>query len=239
MALIEIADLYKKFKQGSTTINAVDHINLTVNEGEFWVIIGPSGSGKSTLLQLLGALDRPTTGKITIDGHDMTKQSDGSLAKLRQTMLGFVFQNFNLIPTLTAAQNVEAAIAKRSSTDKQKVKELLTQVGLESRGNHLPSLLSGGEQQRVALVRALVNHPRIILADEPTGNLDSKSGEEIMNLLHKLNEGGQTVIVITHSDYVKQYATHVAEIKDGKLTVIHGHQPTKRQTREKAHQPSS
>ncbi|HNT29886.1 MAG TPA: ABC transporter ATP-binding protein [bacterium] len=220
MALIEIKDLYKRFKQGSKTINAVDGIDLTVNEGDFWAIVGPSGSGKSTLLQLIGALDRPTSGQVIIDGKDITKQSDRQLAHLRQQSLGFVFQNFNLIPTLTAAQNVEAAIAKRGRDDKKRVLELLGQVGLADRAHHLPSLLSGGEQQRVALVRALVNHPRIILADEPTGNLDSKSGEEIMKILIDLNKKhAQTIILITHSDYVRQYAQHVGEMHDGKLTV--------------------
>ncbi len=227
MALIEISHLLKKFKQGTTIINAVDDVSFTVNEGDFWAIVGPSGSGKSTMLQLLGALDRPTSGEIHMDGQDITRQSDGKLAKLRASMLGFVFQNFNLIPTLTAAQNVEAALVKRTRENKARVLELLTQVGLGPRANHLPSLLSGGEQQRVALVRALINKPRILLADEPTGNLDSKSGEEIMALLKKLNENGQTIIIITHSDYVKHYAGKVAEMRDGKLTIDHAHTPKK------------
>lgn len=240
MALIEITSLNKKFKQGSSTISAVDDVNLKISEGEFWAIIGPSGSGKSTLLQLLGALDRPTSGKVEIDGKDITRQSDGKLAKLRQTMLGFVFQNFNLIPTLTASQNVEAAIAKRTKENKLQVKELLKQVGLESRVKHLPSLLSGGEQQRVALARALINKPRILLADEPTGNLDSKSGAEIMALIKKLNENGQTIVMITHSDYVKQYASHVAVMKDGKLTIERqGSQPAKHKNTEIGKQEAS
>jgi len=222
MALIEISHLLKTFKQGTTTIKAVNDVSFTVNEGDFWAIIGPSGSGKSTMLQLLGALDRPTSGEIIMDGKDITRQSDSKLAKLRSAMLGFVFQNFNLIPTLTASQNVEAALVKRTRENRAQVKELLSQVGLESRINHLPSLLSGGEQQRVSLVRALINKPRILLADEPTGNLDSKSGEEIMQLLKKLNENGQTIIMITHSEYVKQYAGRVAEMRDGKLTIDHG-----------------
>jgi putative ABC transport system ATP-binding protein len=221
MKLIEIENLNKQFKQGSRTINAVDNANLIVNDGEFVVIIGPSGSGKSTLLQLLGGLDRPTSGKISINGKELGKLSEGKLTKLRLENIGIIFQNFNLIPTLTASQNVEAAIAKRSPQDKTRVLAALKEVGLEERVNHLPSLLSGGEQQRVAIARALVNSPKIILADEPTGNLDSKTGEEIMTLLKKLNqEHKKTIILITHSDYVKKYASHTVEIKDGKLKII-------------------
>ncbi len=219
--IIEITNLKKQFKQGNKTINAVDDTTLSVKEGEFFVIIGPSGSGKSTLLQLLGGLDRPTSGEIVIDGQNLTKSTESKMTKIRRQKIGFIFQNFNLISTLTAAQNIEAAIASRGSDDQQKVLEVLKKVGLEDRANHLPALLSGGEQQRVAIARALINDPKIILADEPTGNLDSKTGEEIMNILLDLNKNNhQTVILITHSDYVKKYATHIVEIKDGKLSRI-------------------
>ncbi|HDS11806.1 MAG TPA: ATP-binding cassette domain-containing protein [Candidatus Wirthbacteria bacterium] len=154
-----------------------------------------------------------------MNGINISKQNDRKLAKLRANSLGFVFQNFNLIPTLTASQNVEAALTKRTKETQKQVAELLTKVGLGDRLHHLPSLLSGGEQQRVALVRALINNPSILLADEPTGNLDSQSGAEIMELLTEFNRQGQTIVMITHSDYVKKYANQVAKMQDGKLTM--------------------
>ncbi|PIS42244.1 MAG: hypothetical protein COT24_04235 [Candidatus Kerfeldbacteria bacterium CG08_land_8_20_14_0_20_40_16] len=219
MTFIKARNLLKQYRQGAKTINAVDGINLNMNKGEFLAIIGPSGSGKSTLLQLIGGLDRPTKGTIEIDDIEITKISDAKLTTLRRDKMGFIFQNFNLIPTLTAAQNIEAVIAKRSKSDRKKVKEVLKQVGLEERANHLPSLLSGGEQQRVAIARALINEPEIILADEPTGNLDSKTGESIIQILHNLNKRNKkTVILVSHSDYVKKYADQTIEIKDGKIT---------------------
>lgn len=221
MNIIQTENLKKQYKQGTKTINAVDGINLDIGQGDFLVVIGPSGSGKSTLLQLIGGLDQPTSGKISINGVDVSRASEGKITKIRRENIGFIFQNFNLIPTLTAAQNVEAAIAKRTSDDKKRAIEVLSKVGLAERANHLPSLLSGGEQQRVAIARALINNPKIILADEPTGNLDSKTGEEIMNILMDLNKKNhQTVILITHSDYVKKYATKIVEIKDGKISVV-------------------
>lgn len=216
--IIEAKKLTKQFKQGNRTIKAVDNIDLTIQEGDFLVVIGPSGSGKSTLLQLIGGLDQPTSGEIIINGHDVTRVSEAKITKIRLENIGFIFQNFNLIPTLSASQNIESAIAKRSSNDRQRITEVLKKVGLADRANHLPSLLSGGEQQRVAIARALINDPKIILADEPTGNLDSKTGEEIMNILHDINKKNhQTVILITHSDYVKKYATKIVEIKDGRI----------------------
>ncbi|PIY96332.1 MAG: hypothetical protein COY66_04265 [Candidatus Kerfeldbacteria bacterium CG_4_10_14_0_8_um_filter_42_10] len=219
MTFIKVKNLLKQYRQGTKTINAVDDIDLNLNKGEFLAIIGSSGSGKSTLLQLIGGLDRPTKGIIEIDGAEITKISDAKLTTLRRDKIGFIFQNFNLIPTLTAAQNVEAVIAKRTKRDRARVKEVLKKVGLEERANHLPSLLSGGEQQRVAIARALINEPAIILADEPTGNLDSKTGESIIRILHDLNkQNKKTVILVTHSDYVKKYADQTIEIKDGKIT---------------------
>ncbi|MCX6806766.1 MAG: ABC transporter ATP-binding protein [Candidatus Berkelbacteria bacterium] len=217
--MIEIKNLIKQYKQGTKTIKAVDGIDLTVKQGDFLVVIGPSGSGKSTLLQLIGGLDRPTSGKITVTGQDLTRASENRITKMRRENIGFIFQNFNLIPTLTASQNVESAIAKRSKDDRKRIVEVLEKVGLTNRANHLPSLLSGGEQQRVAIARALINDPKIILADEPTGNLDSKTGEEILDILRNLNkENHQTVILITHSEYAKRYATKIVEIKDGKIS---------------------
>lgn len=219
MAIIKAKNLVKRYQQGTKIINAVDGVSLEVEKGDFLAVIGPSGSGKSTLLQLIGGLDRPTSGEMEINGMDITKISDAKLTTLRRNKIGFIFQTFNLIPTLTAAQNVEAAMAKRSSDDRKKVIAALKQVGLEQRAHHLPSLLSGGEQQRVAIARALINEPEIILADEPTGNLDSKTGEGIISILGDLNkQHKKTVILISHSDYAKKYASKTVEIKDGKIT---------------------
>lgn len=221
MSLIKLENVSKSFMQGSVKITAVNDVSLTVGEGELWVILGASGSGKSTLLQLMGGLDKPTDGKIQVDGLELTKAGDGQLSKLRREKIGFVFQNFNLIPTLNAVQNVEAAIAQRSKTDSKKAKDMLKLVELEQRANHLPTLLSGGEQQRVAIARSLINNPKIILADEPTGNLDSKTGTEIIEILHELNKEKKiTIVLVTHSEYVKKYATHTAEMKDGTLEVL-------------------
>jgi putative ABC transport system ATP-binding protein len=221
MTLISIKDATKIYKQGQKIIKACDEVNLNVNEGEFIVIIGPSGSGKSTLLQLVGGLDRATSGQIIINGIDTSKISESKMTALRRKMIGFIFQNFNLIPTLTAEQNVEAAISNRSTHDRQRAKKVLETVGLADRANHLPSLLSGGEQQRVAIARALINDPVIILADEPTGNLDSRTGEEIMILLRDLCKNqGKTIILITHSEYVKKFADQVLEIRDGRLNAL-------------------
>ncbi|EKD56234.1 MAG: hypothetical protein ACD_58C00258G0003 [uncultured bacterium] len=218
MELIKIKNLVKSFKQGSKTINAVDGIDLSVGQGDFVVIIGASGSGKSTLLSLLGGLDKPTSGQIEVGGRDFMKTNEAQLAKIRQKRIGFIFQSFNLIPTLTASQNVEAAIAIRGKNDIKKAEKMLEKVGLGSRASHLPSLLSGGEQQRVAIARALINEPELILADEPTGNLDSKTGQEIIELLHNLNKTNkQTIILITHDQDVRKYASKTYELKDGKI----------------------
>ncbi|MFA5070724.1 MAG: ABC transporter ATP-binding protein [Patescibacteria group bacterium] len=219
MPIIKAKKISKIFQQGTKIIKAVDEVDLEIEKGEFLAVIGPSGSGKSTLMQLLGGLDRPDKGEIEVLGLNLTKASDGKLTKLRREHLGFIFQNFNLIPTLTAAQNVEAVMAKRTKHDKKRVIEALKPVGLEGRADHLPSKLSGGEQQRVAIARALVNDPEIILADEPTGNLDSHSGEEIIGFLGQLNKKHhKTIILISHSDYVKKYADKTIIIKDGKIT---------------------
>ncbi|OGY24927.1 MAG: ABC transporter ATP-binding protein [Candidatus Woykebacteria bacterium RBG_13_40_7b] len=218
MSLIEIKDLTKLYKSGRSTIHAVDGINLTVNKGDFLAIIGPSGSGKSTLLQLLGCLDKQTSGEFKIDDKEVGKLNDRKLADLRQKKIGFIFQNFNLIPTLTARQNVEAAIGKRSRDDKAKTLEALKRVGLEERANHLPTLLSGGEQQRVAIARALINGPEIILADEPTGNLDSQTGKMIFDLLHELSKSeNTTVIVVTHDLSIAGQTDKTYHLKDGRI----------------------
>jgi len=219
MTLIELNNLHREYKQGTKIVHAIDGIDLKVEKGEFLVILGESGSGKSTLLHLIGGLERPTKGNVIIDGKDITKMSEAKLTGLRGYKVGFIFQHYNLIPTLSAVQNVEAAIIKRSKNDTKKAIEVLKMVGLGDRVKHLPSLLSGGEQQRVAIARALINKPSIILADEPTGNLDTKTGEEIADILGKLNkENNQTIILITHSEYNKKYASRIMSIKDGKLS---------------------
>ncbi len=219
MTLIELNNLHREYKQGSKIIHAIDGIDLKVEKGELLVIFGESGSGKSTLLQLIGGLERPSKGNVMIDGQDITKMSEAKLTKLRGQKVGFIFQHYNLIPTLTALENVEAAIVDRSKDDTKKATEMLEMVGLKERVKHLPSLLSGGEQQRVAIARALINKPAIILADEPTGNLDSKTGEEITILLKKLNdEHKMTFILITHSEYNRKFASRIMNIKDGKLS---------------------
>ncbi len=221
MSLIELKELKKVFKQGSTLINACDNISANLNQGEFVVIMGASGSGKSTLLQLLGGMDSPTSGEIAIDGQNLEKLREAKLTQFRLRNVGFIFQHFNLIPTLTAEQNVESAISNRSRSDKKKAKKMLASVGLESRVKHLPSRLSGGEQQRVAIARSLINDPKLILADEPTGNLDSKTGSEIIELLAKLNKSeGKTIIVVTHSSYAKSLADRLFEMNDGQLSEV-------------------
>jgi putative ABC transport system ATP-binding protein len=202
-------------------VNAAREIDLVIGEGELVALVGPSGSGKTTLLQLLGALDRPTRGRVVFEGRDLASLGDAELAGLRRAAIGFVFQHFNLIPTLTAAQNVEVALAPSGGSAaerRDRVHELLEAVGLSERGEHLPGQLSGGEQQRVAIARALANGPRVILADEPTGNLDTETGEGIMELLATLSETRrQTVVLITHDPAVANRARRVVSMRDGQL----------------------
>jgi putative ABC transport system ATP-binding protein len=213
--MYELRGVTKAFSQGSLKINAVDGVDLTIDEREFVVIAGPSGSGKTTLLQLLGALDRPTAGNVLFEDRDLSELGDRELAGLRLQAFGFVFQQFNLIPTLTAAQNVEVALAPRGGGE---TKRLLDSVGLGRRADHLPSQLSGGEQQRVAIARALANEPRVLLADEPTGNLDSETGAEIVELLRSLSdERGQTVVLVTHDPGIAAKAPRVVRMRDGRI----------------------
>jgi putative ABC transport system ATP-binding protein len=216
--LFELRDVDKHYASGDTVVRAVDGISLEVREGEFVVIAGRSGSGKTTVLQLLGALDRPTAGEILFQGHDLNRMSDRELAALRHDTLGFVFQQFNLIPTLTAQQNVEAAMPDRRSAErKAHARELLGRVGLDHRLDNLPTQLSGGEQQRVAIARALANSPRLVLADEPTGNLDTATGEQIMKLLTGLNDERLTVVLVTHDPSIASSAHRVVRMRDGRL----------------------
>ena len=202
-------------------VDALREVDLTIGAGEFVVVAGQSGSGKTTLLQLLGALDRPTSGHVFCLGRDMSSMSDGELSRLRRNTIGFVFQQFNLIGTLTARGNVEAALAAAAvhgSVLRSRANELLDSVGLGPRAEHLPSQLSGGEQQRVAIARALANGPSVLLADEPTGNLDSATGDEILGLLRSLcAERGQTVILITHDRALAAQAPRLVELKDGRI----------------------
>ena len=217
MSLYELNGVARYFQRGPTTVRALDDVSLEIEPGEFLALEGPSGSGKTTLLQILGALDRPSAGTVTFDGSDLVKQHDSALAALRLRSFGFVFQQFNLIPTLTAVENVEAKLAPVGGT-RHRALELLDEVGLAERADHLPAHLSGGEQQRVAIARALSVEPRVVLADEPTGNLDSATGGEIIDLLANLAaEHGSTVIVATHDVSLAARAPRRVTMRDGKL----------------------
>jgi putative ABC transport system ATP-binding protein len=216
--IIDVINVKKSFILGEMEVPILRDVNLQVKAGEFLAIMGPSGSGKSTLMNLIGFLDRPTEGKIIIKGLDINTLSDDEVARLRGLEIGFVFQTFNLISRLTALENVELPTYAnvRSGVDpNSKAKELLKMVGLEDRMNHKPGELSGGQSQRVAIARALINDPAILLADEPTGNLDSKTGCEILTMFTKLNEEGRTIVMITHDPEIAQYADRIVLVKDG------------------------
>ena len=220
MNIIELKNVNKTFKMGDEVIKAIDNINFTVKKGEFVSIIGPSGSGKSTLMNILGLLDTPDSGEYYLDGMLIQQLSDNKLAELRNKKIGFIFQNFNLLQKMTALENVQLPLVYEGINHKDAIKmsyEYLEKVGLKGREKHLPNQLSGGQQQRVATARALVNNPEIILADEPTGALDSKTSLEIMDMLQKLNEAGQTIILITHDLNVASKAKRIVRISDGKL----------------------
>jgi len=216
--VIEVINVKKSYTLGDMEVPILNDINLTVWEGEFLAIMGPSGSGKSTLMNLIGFLDRPTEGKIIIKGLDINTLSDKEVARLRGLEIGFVFQTFNLIPRLTALENVELptyANTREGVDTRKRAKDLLKMVGLEDRMHHKPGELSGGQSQRVAIARALVNDPAILLADEPTGNLDSKTGCEILSMFTRLNEDGRTIVMITHDPEIAKYADRVVLVKDG------------------------
>jgi putative ABC transport system ATP-binding protein len=217
--IVETINLKKTYMSGGRPLEVLKGVNLRVQRGEFMAIMGPSGSGKSTLLNMIGALDRPTAGEVHINGQNINKLNDNQVADLRNREIGFIFQFFNLIPRMNAQANIELpmAIAGVSRGDRHKrAKELLALVGLADRADHKPSQLSGGEQQRVAIARALANEPNILLADELTGNLDSKTGSEIMHLLRRLNEEeGKTFILITHDPAVGQQTDRLISFKDG------------------------
>jgi putative ABC transport system ATP-binding protein len=216
--IITTIDLWKIYKSGKIEYPALRGINMKIRKGEFIAIVGPSGSGKSTLLNLLGALDRPTKGKVIIDGIDISKLKSNELAELRNKKLGFIFQTFNLIPYMSALDNVEVPMIASGvppKERKERARKLLELVGLKGFEKNRPSELSGGQQQRVAIARALVNNPQIILADEPTGNLDSKSANEIIEILHDLNKKGVTIIFVTHNLNLIKYCHRVFWLKDG------------------------
>ena len=220
-SLYELRGVTKRYGDGATRVAAVDGIDLEIARGEFVALVGPSGSGKTTMLQLLGAIDRPTDGEVLFEGERIEGMSDGELADLRRNTLGFIFQQFNLIPTLTARDNVEVAMAPTgiaSADRRRRAEEVLERVGLSKRTAHVPSELSGGEQQRVAIARALSNEPRVLLADEPTGNLDTATGTEVIGLLETLwREHGLTVILVTHDDSIAGRAQRVLRMRDGRL----------------------
>ena len=220
-SLIEITDLTKVYGTGDIAVYALRGVSVAVEEGEFIAIMGPSGSGKSTLMNILGCLDRPTDGTYVLDGEDVSRLSKNKLAGVRNLKIGFVFQSYNLLPRLTAAKNVMLPLMYNGQdhlSDKEcheRAIAALESVGLGDRVHHRPNELSGGQQQRVAIARALVNNPSIILADEPTGNLDTQSSEEILELLHELHDGGATIVMVTHEPGIAEHAERVIYLRDG------------------------
>ena len=221
--MITIKNLSKSFtKEGSQKIKAVDNVNLVIEKGEFVGIVGPSGSGKSTLMNILGLLDLPDSGTYTLDGKEVSKLSQDELAEIRNKKIGFVFQQFHLLPKTTAKENVEIPLIYSERKDISGLAaNALKLVGLNERINHIPTELSGGQQQRVAIARALVNDPEIILADEPTGNLDSKSGLEIISIFQSLKKLGKTIVLITHDLNIAEHADRIIKIVDGKISNEH------------------
>lgn len=220
MDLLEVKDICKTYGNGETAVQALKHVSFSVSKGEFVAVVGESGSGKSTLLNTLGALDTPTSGKVYIDGKDIFAMKEKQLTVFRRRNIGFIFQAFNLIPELTVEQNMMfPVLLDYQKPNKKYLEELLTVLNLKERRNHLPNQLSGGQQQRVAIGRALLTRPSLILADEPTGNLDSKNSSEVIALLHEASKKyAQTIIMITHSQSIAQTADRVLKVSDGVLT---------------------
>jgi len=218
MAIIQIQKISKIYKIGTQEIHALREIDLEINEGEYITIVGPSGSGKSTLMQLIGCLDIPTQGKLILDGFDISRSSNSELSQLRNEKIGFIFQSFNLLPRLNVLQNVELPLIYAQVSAKERKKrslEAIASVGLQDRSLNRPSQLSGGQCQRVAIARALVNHPRILLADEPTGALDSKTGADILQLFRQLHQKGHTVVMVTHDLKIAAEAPRQIALRDG------------------------
>ena len=217
---IRVTDLKKVYQMGDQEVKALDGVSFSISDGEMVAIIGSSGSGKSTLMNILGCLDRPTSGRYELDGKDVSRLSENELARIRNQKIGFVFQSFNLLPRMSALENVQVPLLYsgiRTSKAREKAMEALERVGLASRYHHEPNQLSGGQRQRVAIARALVTQPTIILADEPTGNLDSKTSVEIMALFQELNVQGVTLIIVTHEPDIADHCRRVLQVRDGRL----------------------
>ena len=234
--VIRIEDLARVYQMGEVEVRALDGISLVIDEGEFVAVMGPSGSGKSTFMNIVGCLDRPTAGRYFLDGHDVSEPDRADRADIRNQKIGFVFQSFNLLARTSALENVELPLiySANGHTAKhrvEKARHCLEIVGLAGREDHLPSQLSGGQQQRVAIARALINDPKMILADEPTGNLDTKTSEEVMAVFQALNDEGKTVVLITHEQDISEYARRVVVFRDGK--VVEDRSVTKRRHAEK------
>ncbi len=227
--VIRVSDLHKDYRMGSDTIHALNGVDCAIRANEYVAVMGPSGSGKSTLMNIIGCLDRPTTGEYWLSGENVSKLGDKSLAQVRNRRIGFVFQTFNLLPRATALQNVEIPMMYGGVGRRQRrarARDTLERVGLKDRMKHKPSELSGGQRQRVAVARALVNEPEILLADEPTGNLDSRTGEDIMNLFDTLFDAGQTIILVTHETHIANRAHRHVQLHDGVVTHDHSRSRT-------------
>lgn len=223
--VLDLKDICKDYLQGKDSVPVLKDINLSVDNGEYLAIMGPSGSGKSTLMNIIGCLDRQTSGTFTFDDIDISKCNDRQLSEIRNKKIGFVFQNFNLLPRESAVENVELPLLYAGVPRKERrdiAREALVRVGLEERINFRPTQLSGGQKQRVAIARAMVNNPRLLLADEPTGALDTKSGEQIMDLFQNLNDEGVTIVMITHEREIAEHAKRIMFIRDGMLSGISG-----------------
>lgn len=220
MSILEVKNLSKTYGKGDTMVNALDGVSFSVERGEFVAIIGPSGSGKSTLLHILGGVDVPTSGSVVINGTDISKLNETALAIFRRRQIGLIYQFYNLIPILTVSENLTLPLLLDGrKPDTKLINDIVAQLGLSKRLGHLPNQLSGGQQQRVSIGRALINNPALLLADEPTGNLDTQNSREVISLLRKFNrERGQTVIIITHDEKIALSADRVISIEDGKIT---------------------